>query len=139
MATKKTESVNVNNNSNVNNDANNNSVTELLAGIGINVNSSFSSRNIFRKEIMNNLTSDQKKVMRRKVRNTVNHFAVDIINNPRNEKLITEFNDFYKKVYSVNDYSLHSLVSSNRNNADTRNIACMLDIVKNFVKNSKNE
>lgn len=139
MATKKTENVNVNN-SNVNNNANNNSVTELLAGMGININSSFSSRNIFRKEIMNGLTSSQKKVMRRKVRNMVNHFAIDIINNPKSEKLITEFNDFYRKIYSVNDYSLYSLVSSNRNDADTRNIACMLDIVKNFLqKNSKNE
>lgn len=77
--------------------------------------------NIYKEEIFSELSDKEKKVARKKFRNTILSLSESLIqekDKTRLEKLKKAFLDFYKQVYKVNDFSLSS-VCSNENMKET--------------------
>lgn len=73
--------------------------------------------------------------LRTKIRNKRNSFANNIIFYAQNKNLIelqkeiVSFNSFYKETYILNDYSLKSISSTNRDEESTILLNMMLDII----------
>lgn len=137
MATKATKN-NVNNNNNVNVTNENakakkisvNDIFTNLAKSGINLNLENSHRSVFKKELIENLTDAQAKVFRRKIRKMILAFAETLCNAPTDEKAKQQFNELYKQVYAVNDYSLQSICSENMKEVNKKILQKALDIAK---------
>lgn len=71
---------------------------------------------IYKENIFENCTEKEKKSLRKKFRNTLYSLSSAIINEQEKEKknkLVNSFNEFYKQVYIVNDYSLQSVCNEN--------------------------
>ena len=89
-----------------------------------------------------NLSEKETKSLRRKLRNerdilvenTILNFQKDNIANVKN--LISKFKDFYLKNYNLNDYSVISLSSNNRDDSTTQKIETFLKIV-NYYNSQK--
>lgn len=109
-----------------------NNVANLLNGLGINLTSS--RREVFKKEIINNLSETEAKTFRRKVRKMVVAYAESICMQPANEKLIKQFTELYAKCYSVNDFTLHSICSDNMRESSKKVIEKALSICKNKLQ-----
>ena len=71
---------------------------------------------IYKEELFSELSDKEKKVARKKFRNTILSLSESLIqekDKTRLEKLKKAFLDFYKQVYKVNDFSLSSVCSEN--------------------------
>lgn len=75
----------------------------------------------------------QIKSLRKKFRNVTFNFLSTIANNA-DKKLIDGFIDFYKQVYTLNDFSFNSIASENTKEEKKAILIKGLEIVKNSLK-----
>lgn len=88
---------------------------------------------IYKEEIFSELSDREKKVARKKFRNTIISLSESLLqerDTTRLEKLKKAFLDFYKQVYKVNDFSLSSVCSENMKQTNKEILKKALQIVK---------
>lgn len=88
---------------------------------------------IYKEEIFSELSDKEKKVARKKFRNTILSLSESLTQEKdknRLEKLKKAFLDFYKQVYKVNDFSLSSVCSENMKETNKEILKKALQIVK---------
>lgn len=91
---------------------------------------------IYKEEIFSELSDKEKKVARKKFRNTLLSLSESMVSmvqekdKTRLEKLKKAFLDFYKQVYKVNDFSLSSVCSENMKETNKDILKKALQIVK---------
>lgn len=88
---------------------------------------------IYKEEIFSELSDKEKKVARKKFRNTILSLSESLTQEKdkiRLEKLKKAFLDFYKQVYKVNDFSLSSICSENMKETNKEILKKALQIVK---------
>lgn len=88
---------------------------------------------IYKKELFEGANEKQIKSLRKKFRNVTFNFLSTIANNA-DKKLIEGFIDFYKQVYTLNDFSFNSIASENTKEEKKAILIKGLEIVKNFLK-----
>ena len=86
---------------------------------------------IYKKELFEGANEKQIKSLRKKFRNVTFNFLSTIANNA-DKKLIDGFIDFYKQVYTLNDFSFNSIASENTKDTKKEVLTKGLNIVKNF-------
>lgn len=88
---------------------------------------------IYKEEIFSELSDKEKKIARKKFRNTILSLSESLTqekDKTRLEKLKKAFLDFYKQVYKVNDFSLSSICSENMKETNKEILKKALQIVK---------
>ena len=88
---------------------------------------------IYREDIFNNCSDKEKKSLRKKLRNTLYSLCSSLIDEKeetKKKKLISSFNEFYKQVYIINDYSLQSVCNENLKSEKKEILQNALDICK---------
>lgn len=88
---------------------------------------------IYKEEIFSEISDKEKKVVRKKFRNTILSLSESLTqekDKTRLEKLKKAFLDFYKQVYKVNDFSLSSVCSENMKETNKEILKKALQIVK---------
>lgn len=88
---------------------------------------------IYKEELFQELSDKEKKVARKKFRNTILSLSESLTqekDKTRLEKLKKAFLDFYKQVYKVNDFSLSSICSENMKETNKETLKKALQIVK---------
>lgn len=88
---------------------------------------------IYKKELFEGANEKQIKSLRKKFRNVTFNFLSTIANNP-DKKLIEGFIDFYKQVYTLNDFSFNSIASENTKEEKKAILIKGIEIVKNSLK-----
>nr|UWG26610.1 MAG: hypothetical protein [Bacteriophage sp.] len=88
---------------------------------------------IYKKELFEGANEKQIKSLRKKFRNVTFNFLSTIANNA-DKKLIEGFIDFYKQVYSINDFSFSSIASENTKEEKKAILIKGLEIVKKSMK-----
>lgn len=88
---------------------------------------------IYKKELFEGANEKQIKLLRKKFRNVTFNFLSTIANNA-DKKLIEGFIDFYKQVYTLNDFSFNSIASENTKEEKKAILIKGLEIVKNSLK-----
>lgn len=88
---------------------------------------------IYKKELFEGANEKQIKSLRKKFRNVTFNFLSTIANNA-DKKLIEGFIDFYKQVYTLNDFSFDSIASENTKEEKKAILIKGLEIVKNSLK-----
>ena len=88
---------------------------------------------IYKKELFEGANEKQMKSLRKKFRNVTFNFLSTIANNA-DKKLIEGFIDFYKQVYTLNDFSFNSIASENTKEEKKAILIKGLEIVKNSLK-----
>lgn len=88
---------------------------------------------IYKKELFEGANEKQIKSLRKKFRNVTFNFLSTIANNA-DKKLIEGFIDFYKQVYTLNDFSFNSISSENTKEEKKAILIKGLEIVKNSLK-----
>ena len=88
---------------------------------------------ISKKELFEGANEKQIKSLRKKFRNVTFNFLSTIANNA-DKKLIEGFIDFYKQVYTLNDFSFSSIASENTKEEKKEILIKGLEIVKNSLK-----
>ena len=119
---------------------------EILANLDKSLlvsNSGQRKENIYKKDIFADCISDRdKKTRRRKLRNIIDSFLSSFLTTKevsKLEKLATSFDSYYRSTYTLNDYSLESIVSSNTDAVKKDNLLKMLDICKKHLKKDTSE
>ncbi len=128
MATKATN----NNVKNVNNESTK-KVSDIFANLaksGINLSLENSHRSVFKKELIENLTDTEQKTFRRKARKLILNFAETLCNAPTDAKAKAQFNELYKSLYAINDYTLQSICSENMREKNKDVLKKALEIAK---------
>lgn len=88
---------------------------------------------IYKEEIFSELSDKEKKIARKKFRNTILSLSENLTqekDKTRLEKLKKAFLDFYKQVYKINDFSLNSVCSENMKQTNKEILKKALQIVK---------
>lgn len=88
---------------------------------------------IYKKELFEGANEKQIKSLRKKFRNVTFNFLSTIANNA-DKKLIEGFIDFYKQIYTLNDFSFNSIASENTKEEKKAILIKGLEIVKNSLK-----
>lgn len=88
---------------------------------------------IYKKELFEGANEKQIKLLRKKFRNVTFNFLSTIANNADKE-LIDGFIDFYKQVYTLNNFSFNSIASENTKEEKKAILIKGLEIVKNSLK-----
>lgn len=88
---------------------------------------------IYKKELFEGANEKQIKSLRKKLRNVTFNFLSTIATNS-DKKLIEGFIDFYKQVYTLNDFSFNSIASENTKEEKKEILIKGLEIVKNSLK-----
>lgn len=88
---------------------------------------------IYKKELFEGANEKQIKSLRKKFRNVTFNFLSTIANNA-DKKLIEGFINFYKQVYTLNDFSFNSIASENTKKEKKAILIKGLEIVKNSLK-----
>lgn len=88
---------------------------------------------IYKKELFEGANEKQIKSLRKKFRNVTFNFLSTIANNA-DKKLIDGFIDFYKQVYTSNDFSFNSIASENTKEEKKAILIKGLEIVKKSLK-----
>lgn len=88
---------------------------------------------IYKKELFEGANEKQIKSLRKKFRNVTFNF-LSTIANKADKKLIEGFIDFYKQVYTLNDFSFNSIASENTKEEKKAILIKGLEIVKNSLK-----
>lgn len=89
---------------------------------------------LYKKELFEGANEKQIKSLRKKFRNVTFNFLSTIANNNADKKLIDGFIDFYKQVYTLNDFSFNSIASENTKEEKKAILIKGLEIVKNSLK-----
>ena len=87
-------------------------------------------------------TTDEKKAIRKKIRNLAEKFCTDIIQCKDNTKLnvlIADFKKFYKMCYINNDYTISSIASKNTDSLQLDNYKKMFVIIETESAKQTNE
>jgi hypothetical protein len=111
-------------------------VNEILTSALKNVDGLLVSNNnlkssIYKKDLFNGLEQSQKKATRKKIRNmTLSYFKSILATKDKKslQKLVQSFDEFYKQIYLVNDYSFQSVTTEKNENKEL--IKNALEIVK---------
>ena len=106
------------------------SIFANLAKSGISLSLENSHRSVFKKEIINGMTDTQTKIFRRKIRKMMLSFAETLCNAPTDATAKKQFNELYKQVYAVNDYTLQSVCSENMKEINKNLLRKALEIAK---------
>lgn len=106
------------------------SILANLANSGISINLENSHRSVFKKELIDGMTDSQAKVFRRKIRKMMLGFAETLCNAPTNAQAKKQFNELYRQVYAVNDYTLQSVCSENMKEINKKMLKKALEIAK---------
>lgn len=88
---------------------------------------------IYKENIFENCSDKEKKNLRKKLRNTLFSLCSSLIDEKeetKKKKLISSFNEFYKQVYIINDYSLQSVCNENLKSEKKEILQNALDICK---------
>lgn len=101
-----------------------------LAKSGINLSLENSHRSVFKKELISEMTDSQAKIFRRKIRKLILAYAETLCNAPTDIQAKKQFNDLYKAVYAINDYTLSSICSENMKDVNKRILTKALEIAK---------
>lgn len=88
---------------------------------------------IYKKELFEGANEKQIKSLRKKFRNVTFNFLSSIAANA-DKKLIDGFIDFYKQVYTLNDFSFNSIASENTKDEKKAILLKGLEIVKKNAK-----
>lgn len=88
---------------------------------------------IYKKELFEGANEKQIKSLRKKFRNVTFNFLSTIANNA-DKKLIEGFINFYKQVYTLNDFSFNSIASENTKEEKKAILIKGLEIVKKSLK-----
>lgn len=88
---------------------------------------------IYKKELFKGANEKQIKSLRKKFRNVTFNFLSSIATNA-DKKLIDGFIDFYKQVYTLNDFSFNSIASENTKDEKKAILLKGLEIVKKNAK-----
>ena len=88
---------------------------------------------IYKRELFEGANEKQIKSLRKKFRNVTFNFLSTIANNA-DKKLIDGFIDFYKQVYTLNDFSFNSIASENTKEEKKEILIKGLEIVKKSIK-----
>lgn len=88
---------------------------------------------IYKKELFLGANEKQIKSLRKKFRNVTFNFLSTIATNP-DKKLIDGFIDFYKQVYTLNDFSFNSIASENTKEEKKAILIKGLEVVKKSLK-----
>lgn len=88
---------------------------------------------IYKKELFEGANEKQIKSLRKKFRNVTFNFLSTIATNA-DKKLIEGFIDFYKQVYTINDFSFNSIASENTKEEKKEILIKGLEIVKKSLK-----
>lgn len=88
---------------------------------------------IYKKELFEGANEKQIKSLRKKFRNVTFNFLSTIATNA-DKKLIEGFIDFYKQVYTLNDFSFNSIASENTKEEKKAILIKGLEVVKNSLK-----
>lgn len=88
---------------------------------------------IYKKELFEGANEKQIKSLRKKFRNVTFNFLSSIATNA-DKKLIDGFIDFYKQVYTLNDFSFNSIASENTKEEKKTILLKGLEIVKKNAK-----
>lgn len=88
---------------------------------------------IYKKELFEGANEKQIKSLRKKFRNVTFNFLSTIANNA-DKKLIEGFIDFYKQVYTLNDFSFNSIASENTKEEKKAILIKGLEVVKKSLK-----
>lgn len=88
---------------------------------------------IYKKGLFEGANEKQIKSLRKKFRNVTFNFLSTIANNA-DKNLINGFIDFYKQVYTLNDFSFNSIASENTKEEKKAILIKGLEIVKNSLK-----
>lgn len=89
---------------------------------------------IYKKGLFEGANEKQIKSLRKKFRNVTFNFLSTIANNNADKKLIEGFIDFYKQVYTLNDFSFNSIASENTKEEKKAILIKGLEIVKKSLK-----
>lgn len=101
-----------------------------LAKSGIYLNLENSHRSVFKQELIKNLTDTQAKIFRRKIRKLILAYAETLCNAPTDIQAKKQFQELYKQVYAVNDYTLSSICSENMKEINKKILQKALEIAK---------
>lgn len=93
---------------------------------------------IYKKDLFAGANEKQIKSLRKKFRNVTFNFLFSIATNA-DKKLIEGFIDFYKQVYTLNDFSFNSIASENTKEEKKAILIKGLEIVKNSLKKNKSD
>lgn len=88
---------------------------------------------IYQTSIFEDCSDKEKKNLRKKLRNTLFSLCSSLIDEKDDQKkniLIKSFNDFYKQVYVINNYSLQSVCNENLKSEKKEILQKALDICK---------
>lgn len=95
-----------------------------------------SKESIYKDSLFANcITNDDKKTVRRKLRNMLDSFIGSIIRSYASKnidllkKQVKDFNIFYKENYRLNDFSIESLISANTDQLKKKHVKDMLTII----------
>lgn len=88
---------------------------------------------IYKKELFEGANEKQIKSLRKKLRNVTFNF-LSTIATKADKKLIEGFIDFYKQVYTLNDFSFNSIANENTKEEKKAILIKGLEIVKNSLK-----
>lgn len=104
---------------------------------GLNTNAGLKRENIYNESVYADCVNDKdKKSVRRKIRNLLDNFLGSIIKSEKNPTLckqnVKQFLIFYQNVYKVNDFSLSSISSNNKDEIKKKNLLKMLELVKKY-------
>lgn len=88
---------------------------------------------IYKRELFEGANEKQIKSLRKKFRNVTFNFLSTIANNA-DKKLIEGFIDFYKQVYTLNDFSFNSIASENTKEEKKAILIKGLEIVRKSLK-----
>lgn len=87
-------------------------------------------------------STDEKKQIRKKIRNLAEKFCNDIItckDNAKLAKLIADFKEFYAMCYINNDYTISSIASKNTDSMQLDNYKKMFVIIETESAKATNE
>lgn len=86
---------------------------------------------------INNLSSDDQKKFRQKIRNQLKRFVSAILGKDRNdsekEKSIQDFLSFYKENWRINDFKIENF-SQSKNPIDLKDYSTLLEYVKSTLE-----
>lgn len=94
--------------------------------------------NIYRISVFSDcLTDREKKTRRRQIRNLFESFISSMLrckSISQKESIAADFVIFYREIYSVNDFTLESLISNNSDDVKKENVSRFIEEIKKYKK-----
>lgn len=93
-----------------------NAIFASMREVNVKSNLGLGRDNLYKKNLFKDMTTDEIKRQRRKIRNFTENILISILrskNETERSKLIKSFKDWYTSIYQCNDYTVESLASKN--------------------------